>query len=87
LRGQGFGLNSTGTMSGQGLFPPVAGGLASAFGAGAAMAMAGAATLLAALLLRAPLTGRAPGSRRDRARRHPPLTRRGERGQSFAPGP
>jgi predicted MFS family arabinose efflux permease len=67
LRGQGFGLNSTGTMSGQGLFPPVAGGLASAFGAGAAMAMAGAATLLAALLLRAPLTGRAPGSRRCRA--------------------
>jgi predicted MFS family arabinose efflux permease len=56
LRGQAFGLNSTGMMSGQGLLPPAAGGLASAFGAGAAMAIAGAATLLAALFLRVPLT-------------------------------
>jgi predicted MFS family arabinose efflux permease len=59
LRGQAFGLNSTGTMTGQGLIPPVAGGLAAAFGAGPAMAVAGAATILAALLLRGPLTGRA----------------------------
>jgi MFS family permease len=59
LRGQAFGLNSTGMMTGQGLFPPVAGGLAAAFGAGPAMAVAGTATILAALLLRGPLTGRA----------------------------
>jgi predicted MFS family arabinose efflux permease len=59
LRGQAFGLNSTGTMTGQGLIPPVTGGLAAAFGAGPAMAIAGAVTILAALLLRGPLTGRA----------------------------
>ena len=58
LRGQAFGLNSTGAMGGQGLLPPAAGGVASAFGAGAAMAIAGEATILAALLLRGPLTGR-----------------------------
>jgi predicted MFS family arabinose efflux permease len=58
LRGQAFGLNSTGIMTGQGLIPPAAGGLALAFGAGAAMTVAGAATILAALLLRGPLTGR-----------------------------
>ena len=58
LRGQAFGLNSTGMMTGQGLLPPAAGGLASAFGAGAAMAIAGAATILAALALRRPLTAR-----------------------------
>jgi MFS family permease len=57
LRGQAFGLNSTGMMGGQGLFPTAAGGLAAAFGAGVAMATAGAATILAALALRAPLTG------------------------------
>jgi predicted MFS family arabinose efflux permease len=59
LRGQAFGLNSTGMMTGQGLIPPAAGGLAAAFGAGPAMAVAGAVTILAALLLRRPLTGRA----------------------------
>jgi hypothetical protein len=59
LRGQAFGLNSTGMMTGQGLIPPVTGGLAAAFGAGPAMAAAGAVTILAALLLRGPLTGRA----------------------------
>ena len=58
LRGQAFGLNSTGMMTGQGLIPPVAGGLAAVSGAGPAMAAAGAVTILAALLLRAPLTGR-----------------------------
>jgi predicted MFS family arabinose efflux permease len=56
LRGQAFGLNSTGMMTGQGLIPPAAGGLAAVFGAGPAMAVAGAATILAALLLRRPLT-------------------------------
>jgi predicted MFS family arabinose efflux permease len=63
LRGQAFGLNSTGMMTGQGFLPPVAGGLAAAVAAGPAMAVAGAATILAALLLRAPLSGR------DRRRR------------------
>lgn len=58
LRGRAFGLNSTGIMGGQGLFPTAAGGLASAFGAGVAIAVAGAATVLAALVLRGPLTGR-----------------------------
>jgi hypothetical protein len=43
-------------MAGQGLVPTATGGLAAAFGAGAAMALAGAATILAALALRAPLT-------------------------------
>ena len=57
LRGQAFGLNSTGAMAGQGLFPTATGGLAAAFGAGVAMAVAGAATIFAALALRAPLTG------------------------------
>jgi MFS family permease len=57
-RGQAFGLNSTGAMGGQGLIPPAAGGLASVTGAGTAMAIAGAATILAALALRGPLTGR-----------------------------
>jgi predicted MFS family arabinose efflux permease len=57
LRGQAFGLNSTGLMGGQGLIPPLAGALASALGAAPAMAIAGAATVTAALALRAPLTG------------------------------
>jgi MFS family permease len=61
LRGQAFGLNSTGMMAGQGLIPPVAGGLAAASGVGPAMAVAGAVTILAALLLRGPLTGRTRG--------------------------
>jgi predicted MFS family arabinose efflux permease len=61
LRGQAFGLNSTGMMAGQGLIPPVAGGLAAVSGVGPAMAVAGAVTILAALLLRGPLTGRTRG--------------------------
>jgi predicted MFS family arabinose efflux permease len=60
LRGQAFGLSSTGMMAGQGLIPPAAGSLALALGVGAAMAMAGAATIAAALALRGPLTGRRP---------------------------
>jgi MFS family permease len=55
-RGQAFGLNSTGAMGGQGLVPPAAGALAAVLGAGPAMAIAGAATVLAALALRRPLT-------------------------------
>jgi MFS family permease len=57
-RGQGFGLNSTGAMGGQGLTPALTGALAGALGAGAGMAIAGAATIAAALALRGPLTGR-----------------------------
>jgi MFS family permease len=57
-RGQGFGLNSTGAMGGQGLTPAVTGVLAGALGAGAGMAIAGAATIVAAIALRGPLTGR-----------------------------
>ena len=57
-RGQGFGLNSTGAMGGQGLTPAVTGALAVAIGAAPAMAIAGTATVLAALALRGPLTGR-----------------------------
>ena len=69
LRGQAFGLNSTGAMGGQGLLPPAVGAMATALGAGAAMATAGAATILAALLLRRPLTGH------DQAEpAHPPTT-------------
>jgi predicted MFS family arabinose efflux permease len=78
LRGQAFGLNSTGIMTGQGLIPPAAGGLALAFGAGAAMTVAGAATILAALLLRGPLTGRGtriPPGGPARQRRRAPLSR------------
>jgi hypothetical protein len=69
-RGQAFGLNSTGTMGGQGLTPAVVGALGAAVGAGAAMTIAGVATILAALALRAPLTPcpQAAGTRRKPAR-------------------
>ena len=60
-RGQGFALNSTGAMGGQGLAPLAAGALAGVLGPGAAMAMAGAAIVLAALALRGHLTGSATG--------------------------
>jgi len=62
-RGQGFGLNSTGMMGGQGLTPAVAGALAGLLGAAPAMTLAGAATVLAAVALRGPLTGRPPHRR------------------------
>jgi predicted MFS family arabinose efflux permease len=57
-RGQGFGLAITGTMGGQGLTPALAGALAGALSAAAAMAVAGAATAAVALALRGSLTGR-----------------------------
>ena len=57
LRGQGFGLLSTGLMGGQGVTPPLAGALAAAAGPAAAMAAAGTATVLAACCLRRALTG------------------------------
>ncbi|MBV9446881.1 MAG: MFS transporter [Streptosporangiaceae bacterium] len=56
LRGQAFGLNSTGLMSGQGLLPSIAGAVAMGVGAGPGMALAGLATVLAALALRHRLT-------------------------------
>ncbi len=59
LRGQAFGLNTTGLMGGQGLSTPVAGAVAAVLGVGPAMAVAGAATLLAAGALRAHLRPRA----------------------------
>jgi hypothetical protein len=52
LRGQGFGLASTGLMGGQGLLPPAFGGVATALGAGGAMALAGACVVVSALLAR-----------------------------------
>lgn len=52
LRGQGFGLASTGLMGGQGLLPSAFGGVASVLGAGGAMAIAGASVLVGALLTR-----------------------------------
>jgi hypothetical protein len=51
-------------MGGQGLVPSAAGGLASALGAAPVMAIAGAATITAALALKGPLTGRTR-ARRD----------------------
>lgn len=52
LRGQGFGLNSTGLMGGQGLAPSAFGAIAAIFGAPAIIAAAGAASVLAVLGLR-----------------------------------
>ena len=58
LRGQGFGLLSTGLMGGQGVTPPLAGALAAVAGPAAAMAATGAATVLATCCLRHSLTAR-----------------------------
>jgi len=59
-QGQGFGLNSTGGMSGQGLLPPVCGAIAVALGPGVAMAGAGTAVIIAVTALRRSLTGKVP---------------------------
>lgn len=70
LRGQAFGLNATGELGGEGLIPPAAGALAAALGVGAAIAAAGALTILAATALRGPLSGHkvvAQDQRRERA--------------------
>ncbi len=56
LRGQAFGLNSTGLMGGQGLLPSAVGAVALAVGAGPAMALSGLAAIVTALALRRPLT-------------------------------
>jgi hypothetical protein len=58
LRGQGFGLASTGLMGGQGLLPSAFGGVATVLGAGGAMAVAGACVVVGALLTR----GRLPAA-------------------------
>jgi Na+/melibiose symporter-like transporter len=58
LRGQGFGLLSTGLMGGQGVTPPLAGAVAAVAGPAAAMAAAGAATVLATCCLRHSLAAR-----------------------------
>jgi Na+/melibiose symporter-like transporter len=50
LRGQGFGLASTGLMGGQGLLPTAFGGVATALGPAGAIASAGAAVAATALL-------------------------------------
>ncbi|HEX6453830.1 MAG TPA: MFS transporter, partial [Trebonia sp.] len=50
LRGQGFGLASTGLMGGQGLLPSAVGAAATVLGPGAAMAAADGAVVLAALV-------------------------------------
>jgi hypothetical protein len=50
LRGQGFGLVSTGLMGGQGLLPTAFGGVASLLGPAGAIAATGAAVAAAALL-------------------------------------
>ena len=81
-RGQGFGLNSTGAMAGQGLTPTAAGALAGALGAAAVMAIAGAATILAALALRGPLTGRPPPLRGHHPRGAGPTRRPAVRRQA-----
>jgi Na+/melibiose symporter-like transporter len=52
LRGQGFGLASTGLMGGQGLLPSAFGGMATALGVGGAMALTGACAVVSALLAR-----------------------------------
>jgi hypothetical protein len=52
LRGQAFGLNSTGLMGGQGLLPSAFGGIAVLLGPAGAMAVAGGATVAAILALR-----------------------------------
>lgn len=52
LRGQGFGLNSTGLMGGQGLLPTAFGGVAIFLGPAGAMAIAGGCTVAAMLCLR-----------------------------------
>lgn len=51
MQGLAFGLYSTGLMTGQGLGPIAAGALASALNAGTTMAIAGAAIIVAGLLL------------------------------------
>jgi MFS family permease len=63
MQGQGFGLNGTGSMSGQGLLPPVCGAIAIVLGPAAAMAAAGTAVIVVVTALRRSLTGLTDGRR------------------------
>jgi MFS family permease len=66
LRGQAFGLNTTGLMGGQGLVPSLIGAVAVATGAGGAIALAGCATILVVLSLRRVLASSASRRRSSR---------------------
>lgn len=67
LRGQAFGLNSTGAMSGQGMGPVLMGALAAILGPACAMAASGGTSIVCTLALFRSLTGRIAG-RRDQGR-------------------
>jgi hypothetical protein len=67
LRGQAFGLNSTGAMSGQGMGPWLMGALAAILGPACAMAASGATSVVCTLALFRSLTGRT-ADRRDQDR-------------------
>lgn len=58
LRGQAFGLNSTGAMTGQGMGPWLIGALAAILGPAGAMAASGATSIVCTLSLFRSLTGR-----------------------------
>jgi len=61
LRGQAFGLNSTGVMTGQGIGPWLVGALAGILGPAGAMAASGGAGIACTLALFRSLTGRIAG--------------------------
>jgi MFS family permease len=61
LRGQAFGLNSTGAMTGQGMGPWLMGALAAVLGPAGAMAASGVAGIACTLALFRSLTGRVAG--------------------------
>jgi hypothetical protein len=68
LRGQAFGLNSTGAMSGQGIGPWLMGALAAILGPACAMAASGGTSIVCSLALFRSLTGRVASTRgQDRA--------------------
>lgn len=76
LRGQAFGLNSTGAMSGQGLAPWGTGAFAAIVGPAGAMAAAGCAGVASILALYRPLTGRMTSPvRQDSAPGQPGMSR------------
>lgn len=63
LRGQAFGLNTTGLMGGQGLCPAMAGAIASPLGPAAVIAACGVAVLIATALLSIPAPAPSESSR------------------------
>ncbi|HEY1623864.1 MAG TPA: MFS transporter [Streptosporangiaceae bacterium] len=71
LRGQAFGLNSTGAMSGQGVGPWLTGALAGPVGPAGAMAVAAGAGIACVLALYRPLTGLSARGTRRRSRGSP----------------